>query len=248
MTNCTRISVAAIKTQSMFLGALVLVSGAVGQPEPFTWKCRVTGVTPAPPPSTPHPAPADLDVLTSTTHPPPHLDAADAPPRPPKSDYTWSDGFNKGVGSNGTEWTRVVAVSAKNITAARAAYPNQLINLHSFPGVVFHLTVSPAVNLTSVECQWASGSWTATSPGSLFAGGTLGAILSANSTTNPVPVQSFAEFNQQRYGKAFAAVSAKKRPVKFPVVDRWINGDSDLNCLTAGIKALSDLGLNGISW
>jgi hypothetical protein len=35
--------------------------------------------------------------------------------------------------------------------------------------------------------------------------------------------------------------------VRFPVVDRFINGDDDLNSWKAGIDALSSLGLNGIS-
>jgi hypothetical protein len=101
--------------------------------------------------------------------------------------------------------------------------------------------------LTSVQCQITpSGGAAVTVDGMLF-GGSLGLMLSYGATSGmTAPVMTMADFNKNRYGKAFAAVSAKKTPQKFPVVDRCICGDSDWNDWSSCISALNSLGLNGI--
>ena len=83
--------------------------------------------------------------------------------------------------------------------------------------------------------------------GLLFSG-SLGLMLSENASTSGmvVPVMTMADFNHERYGKAFAAVSVKTPPKNFPVVDRCICGDGDWNDWSSCISALNSLGLNGI--
>eukprot|EP01052_Picozoa_sp_SAG31_P014630 SAG31_NODE_916_length_11047_cov_3.507033_12_plen_642_part_00 len=83
--------------------------------------------------------------------------------------------------------------------------------------------------------------------GQLF-GGSLGLMLSYASNTSgmAVPVMTMADFNNERYGKAFAAVSVKTPPKKFPVVDRCICSDGDWLDWSSCISALNSLGLNGI--
>ena len=61
-----------------------------------------------------------------------------------------------------------------------------------------------------------------------------------------VPVMTMADFNNERYGKAFGGVAVKTPPKKFPVVDRCICGDSDWHDWSSCIAALNSLGLNGI--
>jgi len=136
--------------------------------------------------------------------------------------FKFSDGFNH-ASANGTgAWTETVEVSMQNLTAARAQYPNSY-NSASFPGLVLHFSVTPADNLTTLECQWTavtSGSvqlgtqlgtsrtmttahygraqtqWTGSSTARLVGGGTMGVIVSTNNEANTVPVSSFADFNK----------------------------------------------------
>ena len=176
--------------------ALVVLSAATAiasGPVPFTWRCQVASVGPPP-------------LATSETG-----SSAHKPPPPSKKDmYQFSDGFNRAsVNGTGT-WTSLVEVSAKNLTAAKAQYPNSY-NSASFPGLVLHFSVSPAVNLTTIECEWSTvaatmapaptvdaghGEWTGTSTARLVGGGTMGVIVSTNADANPVPVSSFADFNK----------------------------------------------------
>jgi hypothetical protein len=88
---------------------------------------------------------------------------------------------------------------------------------------------------------------TITVKGQLF-GKTLGLMLSTNSTRSgmSVPILTMADFNNQRYGKAFAGVKVTTPPKIFPIVDRCICGDQDWNDWSSCISALNSLGLNGI--
>jgi hypothetical protein len=163
---------------------------------PFSWRCQVVSVGP----------------------PPLQDSLAVAPPTPPKPlVFKFSDGFNH-ASANGTgAWTETVEVSLKNLTAARAQYPNSY-NSASFPGLVLHFSVTPADNLTTLECHWtavqlgtqlgtsrtmttahhgrAQTQWTGSSTARLVGGGTMGVIVSTNNDANPVPVCSFADFNK----------------------------------------------------
>ena len=83
----------------------------------------------------------------------------------------------------------------------------------------------------------------------LMFGGSLGLMLSVNASLNPrmsVPVRTMADFNNERYGNAFAAINVTTGPKKFPVVDRCICGDYDWYDWDSCISLLSKLGLNGI--
>ena len=73
-------------------------------------------------------------------------------------------------------------------------------------------------------------------------------MLSMNSSLSgmSVPVLTMADFNNERYGKAFASVKVATPPKKFPIVDRCICGDTDWNDWSSCIGALNSLGLNGI--
>ena len=74
-------------------------------------------------------------------------------------------------------------------------------------------------------------------------------MLSYNASTSgmPVPVMTMADFNNERYGKAFAGVKVTTPPKKFPIVDRCICGDTDWFDWSSCISALNSLGLNGVS-
>ena len=73
-------------------------------------------------------------------------------------------------------------------------------------------------------------------------------MLSTNSSLNgmTLPVMTMADFNNERYGKAFKGVTVKTPPKRFPIVDMCIPGDGDWHDTASCVSALSSLGLNGI--
>ena len=212
---------------------------------PFTWRCKVAGVAAAPGPP-PVPA-APLPGLPMTT--------------------TWSLGSSR-VTSNGTEWS-----AEGNFTAADA------VKARKWSSIVNHVAITslsvaslPApvgtnASLTSVECQVTlvpaqidegprvpadNRGLAPPAPipvkGLLF-GGSLGLMLSMNSSQNPrmsVPVLTMADYNNERYGKVFEGIEVATPPKKFPLLDRCICGDDDWLDWSSCISTLRSLGMSGI--
>ncbi len=206
---------------------------------PFSFKCKVASVAAAP-------------------GPPPAVPLGPLPGVPVTT--TWSLGAST-VQSNGTEWSEQGSFTAADAKKAEGGYPGA--DLPSWwkgkVAVITKMAVKTSPHpcgtngsLTAVQCELTpSGEYSEsrapiTVEGLLF-GGSLGLMLSYGATSGmTAPIMTMADFNKNRYGKAFAAVSVKKTPQKFPVVDRCICGDSDWNDWSSCISALNSLGLNGI--
>lgn len=192
---------------------------------PFTWKCKVAGVSRALGPS-----PAVLTPL----------------PGLPKT-TTWSLGSSR-VTSNGTGWSEV-----GNFTTTDAAKAQKWdsVAITKLSVATMPFTIGAKGSLTSVECQITlneSSRMVITAKGLLF-GGSLGLMLTVNGTAKTkmsVPVLTKTEFNNERYGKAFAGIKVATPPKKFPVIDGCIAGDDDWYNWAFCVGGLGSLGINGI--
>lgn len=201
---------------------------------PFTWKCRVVGVSAAPGPAVPRPLPG-IPVTT-----------------------TWSYGSSKiKIKSNKTGWSNEGTFTLADAKKAESSYPGSYLPSWWKKNValITHMNAftEPAhagvnTSLTDVQCQIKTAAGESCTVTARLFGQNLGLMVSVNSATSGMkqPVMSMGAFNDARYGAAFAKVKVKKRPTKFPVVDRCICSDDDWLNWFSCVKALNSLGLHGI--
>lgn len=178
------------------------------------------------------------------------------------------------VQSNGSGWSEVGNFTAADRGKAAATYQNSYMK--SFYAMTTLVAVYPLVNVSNVTCELTftgedEGAPTATVSGRLFFDGEckfptspgcspwqsaawLGLVLYRSEHTNhsnvvgdPV-VKTMHDFNAATYWSMLSALPDVKTPPKrFPLIDYFSGGDSDLNNIEAAIVAMSRLGLHGLS-
>lgn len=142
-----------------------------------------------------------------------------------------------------SEWGRFGAEQAKEYTGPHA-YPNT--HMRGYP-LVTKLQIGgisePAV--VNVEIRFDGSDTAVELEGDLY-GGALGILFSKDRDGKP-GAATMAQYNR-KYWKALAGmeVTVGERPKKFPIVDRFITGDSDRLALREGIHTLANAGFSAI--
>jgi hypothetical protein len=77
-------------------------------------------------------------------------------------------------------------------------------------------------------------------------GPSLALVLSDNRNVVPAAVQTMADFNAAVYLKAASGVTVATPPRVFPVMDRFIGGDDNVDTWVGGITLLTQLGMHGL--
>lgn len=148
--------------------------------------------------------------------------------------------------SHGGEWTEWTAFDGEHATAATGphAYPNTY--LRSWPLVIkLAITGVKDPTVVEVEAQFDGQDNVKKMSANLFSG-TLGFLITQDDAGHAA-IATMREHNQ-KYWDALGNVNIPdaQRPHKFPVVDRFIGGDSDNDAWREGINNLARAGFSGI--
>jgi hypothetical protein len=150
------------------------------------------------------------------------------------------------VTSTGDQWS--VWLPFARPDAERAVGPNSYPNnyMRGFP-VVVRLAVNPVTDPTDIEAELKlDGNETTQKIKARLYGGSLGLLLWREADKSP-RAATMAEYNQ-RYWQVLSSVTIRpeERPRLFPIVDRFISGDSDRLNVGDGIANLARAGFSAI--
>lgn len=202
--------------------------------------------------------------------------AVDGPMPPKSTFYVGEEyyGTANAVSSNGTGWSAVGNFSAADRAKAAATYQNTY--MARWYAMTTTIGVYPVVNNSNISCvltfigRDAGAAPDVTVTGRLYPAGEcvpvhapcaaawqssswLGLVMyredhaNATNVTGAPVVTTMREFNAQKYwGMLNSLPAIPKRPSRFPFIDSFAGGDSDLDNYLSAVTALSTLGLHGI--